>query len=327
MFTLILRIFLTLITLVGAELPLQALHGQALQGQARPDIASAPVRSGGIQFGLRYDGQRYVVSMRPTVTPDAPNQSLSIQVTMRVPHRTGSARFQPANIRPLVTGTFWAPLSRVDAPAENPQFDYISFEVGYPQGDRTVFHWRGGVEVDVFSFENRGACAGIIVLMDDADSFAQLPNSAGTNPGNYIAVLGLNTDDDNDYRGFWGNGLADCQLRSDVRVERYSVRAVTGSDDVRITWTTATETDLLGFHLLAGGTDGRVQLNDVLLPAARSGQAAGETYTFVVTPNDAVDPDETTIYWLRLVTLDDEFIDMELGPVEAAKLYLPLVIA
>ncbi|MCB0158827.1 MAG: hypothetical protein KDD83_11905 [Caldilineaceae bacterium] len=327
MFTLILRIFLTFITLVGAELPLQTLHAQALQTQSLPAEATVPTSRGGIQFGLRYDGPRYVVSMRPTVTPDAPNRSLSIQVTVRVPHGTGGARFQPTNIRSLVNGTNWAPLSRVDAPTENPQFDYISFEVSYTRGDRTVFNWRGGVEVDVFSFENRGVCAGAITLMADADLFAQLPNSAGTNPGNYIAVLGLNADDDNDYRGFRGSGVANCELRNNVRVESSRVRAVAGSNDVRITWTTATEADLLGFHLLAGVAGGRVQLNDVLLPAAQSGQATGETYTFVVTPSDLVEPDETTIYWLRLVTLEQEFIDVELGPVEAAKLYLPFVTA
>lgn len=280
-----------------------------------------PIRPVGIAFGIRYEDGRYIVSMRPTVTPEEPNQSLSAQVTVRVPHADGEDRFVVRNPQPMVQGTFWVPLSRVDAPKENRSADYISFEVSYTLGDRGVFKWAGGQEIDVFSFENSGPCLGPTSLMTNHDAFMP-PNSAGTNPGNYIAIRGLNDVNDNDYVGILGSGIAECGVRTDVRLGNYAVHDLpTG---VLITWQTVIESDVAGFYLKqeVNGTE-LTHLNTDLIAAQHAGQGTGATYSQLVSPSQA--DTEPVRYWLQIVKLNGEPIDILLGPALRPRLHLPLL--
>ena len=48
-----------------------------------------------------------------------------------------------------------------------------------------------------------------------------------------------------------------------------------------LTWRTATETDLAGFHLFRSGAGRTVRLNAKLIPAKRAGQSSGAAYRVV----------------------------------------------
>ena len=152
------------------------------QLQAAPPAAVAATQ--GIAYKLILTGNTYELYMRPDMTPSAPNLTLTAQVTIKVPHGTGLDRFVIADLQSAVLGTIWAASSRVDAPTEAPGFDYLSFVVDFPGGDRSIFKWTANQEIKLFSFKNSGACLGALSLIDnDTDPFNKLPNSVGTNPG------------------------------------------------------------------------------------------------------------------------------------------------
>ncbi|RMG80339.1 MAG: hypothetical protein D6714_14835, partial [Bacteroidetes bacterium] len=78
-------------------------------------------------------------------------------------------------------------VSIVKAPVENPSKDYISIGLN---DDLPQIVYQTGQETLLFTFERVGNCLGEIYLIDnDTDPFAQLPNSAGTNPGNDLGVF------------------------------------------------------------------------------------------------------------------------------------------
>lgn len=171
---------------------------------------STPVVNGGIEYKIVYNAAtgRYEIYLRPNVTPGTPNLTLpSIQVTIKVPHLSGTDAFTPTNIIPYA-GTTWSVTSRVDAPTEANNADYLSFTADF--SNPALFNWSGSQELLAFSFAHGGACAGPLTLMADSDPFNTLPNSAGTNPGNNIAVTGLGADPGNDYLGIYGTNAAQC---------------------------------------------------------------------------------------------------------------------
>jgi hypothetical protein len=168
---------------------------------------------GGVEYRVAWDSaaSRYRVYVRPTITP-SPDLSMTGQVTLRVPHATGTEKFNVSDIQ-FKTGTTWSLSSEVAAPSEDKTVDYLSFT--YTPIDVRAFSFKTGVEQEAFSFKNTGACMGRVTLLDNAnDPFNQPPeaptNSVGTNPGNSFASAGWGTTDDNDYRGNYGDASADC---------------------------------------------------------------------------------------------------------------------
>src|SRR5205823_2480127 len=135
----------------------------------------------------------YVVYMRPNTTPAHGGYTYSAQVTIKVPHGEGETRFVVTNLQSAVADTVWAQRSRIDAPAEAPGADYISFELDPQLSALNAIAWQAGEEVKVFTFENSGSYHGPLALLDGCDPFLA-SNSAGTNPGNQIAILGLGGD-------------------------------------------------------------------------------------------------------------------------------------
>lgn len=176
--------------------------------QAGQTVSAA---AGGVEYRIAWDAsdQRYHVYLRPTTTP-APDLSLTAQVTLRVPHATGSNQFKVEDIQSK-TGTAWNLGSTVTAPPENRLYDYLSFI--YNPVDVHAFAFKAGVEQEVFSFKSSSPCLGDVELMDNAtDPFNQPPanpaNSAGTNPNNQFANAGWGATDDNDYLGNDGSPAA-----------------------------------------------------------------------------------------------------------------------
>ena len=150
---------------------------------------------------------RYEVYLRPKLTPAAPNLTLTAQITLKVPHGSGTNNFTLSNVKSGVTGTAWAATLRINAPAEGSTTDYISFELSFPGGDYQAFHWQANQEVKVFSFQNKGPCLGSVTLLTNTDPFMP-PNSVGTNPGNQITIMGI--DSDNAYLDNYGSTQALC---------------------------------------------------------------------------------------------------------------------
>ncbi len=146
--------------------------------------------------------QRYHVYMYPGSMP-SPNMSLTSQVTLKMPHASGTDSFKVSNITSAVSGITWTESSRINAPKEDTTADYLSFTMNTsnPKG----FQWQDGKALEVFSFANSGTCLGEVALMNNAsDPFNSIPNSMDTNPGNQFANLGWGGSDANHYAGNYG---------------------------------------------------------------------------------------------------------------------------
>lgn len=192
---------------VAPSEPLTITQAEQATAPQAEQISTAP----GVQFKLVQEGGRYVVYMRPTVTPEQPALLMTAQVTIRVPHGAGTDRFEVADLQSGAAEANWSVTSRIDAPAEAPNTDYLSFEFDYESSNFAAYTWQAGQEVPVFSFANSGSYQGALGLMENCDAFIR--NSLNTNPGNQIAILGLNND--NAHLGAYGSQVdAVCQTNS-----------------------------------------------------------------------------------------------------------------
>ena len=145
----------------------------------------------GVQFRISHEASsnEYVVYMTPDSLP-SPDMVLSAQVSLVVPHLTGSKRFVINNVNSAVKGITWINHSRVDAPRENLTADYLSFGLLYSGSKPPVFGWQADKEQRIFSFTNSSGCVAGIKLLENSDPFSQLPNSVHTNPGNEFTNVG-----------------------------------------------------------------------------------------------------------------------------------------
>ncbi|MFN3786610.1 MAG: cadherin, partial [Thiothrix sp.] len=134
-----------------------------------------------------------------------PDISLTGQVTIKAPHAAG---FKVTNLVSTVEGANWVEASRVDAPTEDAQSDYISFSFVGLQGDSARnFAWQAGKEQVVFTFQNAGGCVDGVALMANQDPFNVEKNSANTNPGNQFTNLGWGAVSENHYTGNYGESI------------------------------------------------------------------------------------------------------------------------
>jgi hypothetical protein len=162
--------------------------------------ASASVR---FRIGYETESNNYAVYMTPDAVPK-PDILLSAQVTLIVPHGTG-AGFSVENLSSEVQGINWIDNSRVNAPAENPGADYISFAYYFSGSKIPPFGWAAGQEKKILTFTSNQGCVSGVKLIDSTDPFVHLPNSAGTNPGNDFLNIGWSMS--NAYTGNYGEGV------------------------------------------------------------------------------------------------------------------------
>lgn len=168
-------------------------------GALLPSVLQA---ADGVQYRLGYDaGSRtYGLYMRASATPSNSTTLAGAQVTIKAP-TSAKTPFTVTNFRNLV-GSWRGPGSITPVPKENPGSDYISFDLS----SISDFGFQASVEKLIFTFQNANACLGSVALMDNSDPFNKLPNSASTNPGNHIAVFGMNNNaDKNDFLGVYGS--------------------------------------------------------------------------------------------------------------------------
>ena len=162
-----------------------------------------------------FDTERYTVSVIPQATYTEPQNITSDgQVTIKAP----TNKFIPVEIESLLEGMIWEANSRIDAPAEAPDYDYVSFAlqitggVAYPE-------YKEGVELPLFTFKNAYGCqAGtgnpedaMLYIVDNANDPFMPPNSANANIGNSFSVLGAGGSGDGyGYAGLHNGGGVSC---------------------------------------------------------------------------------------------------------------------
>lgn len=182
---------------------------------------TALAASGGVEYKITWNSSdnRYHLFMRPTTTP-SPDLHLTGQVTIKVPHATGSDKFNVnESSMTMKPGTLWSLGAKIFAPEEDKTSDYFSFNLGML--NPRAFAFQSGQEQEVFSFENTGACLGAVSLMNnDTDPFNQpflqgKRNSVGTNPGNEFSNVGWESLRDGAYLGNYGSA-ANCQAASNT---------------------------------------------------------------------------------------------------------------
>ncbi|MFZ1388672.1 MAG: IPTL-CTERM sorting domain-containing protein [Thiolinea sp.] len=244
----------------------------------------------GIEFSIRWDGTNslYKVYMRPISTP-SPDVSTTAQVTVRVPHAEIPDRFVVSSITPKHTGVIWANNSKVYAPTENPNYDYLSFTANI--SDSRTFKWEAGVEQEVFSFANTGKCLGpVTLIVNKTDPFDIEKNSSGTNPGNEFSNLSWAADSStlSAYVGNYGTA-ADCTGGAAVNTAPKAVddsaTVVSGSAvtiDVLANDTDA-ESDTLSLQSALDGDFGSVLVQGgKLVYTADTNYTGPDTFTYVV---------------------------------------------
>lgn len=174
-----------------------------------------------LEYSIRWDtsDDRYHVYMKPTITPSPKDLSMTGQVTILVPHpQNNEAAFLVHDPQSAIVNTIWSNDSRVDAPSENTQYDYISFSLKAITPN--AFNWQAGEEQEVFHFGNGGDCIGPVKLINNQTDPFNAPilaggqNSAATNPGNQFTNLGWGGADENHYLGNYGSS-ADCRDSQD----------------------------------------------------------------------------------------------------------------
>lgn len=91
-------------------------------------------------------------------------------------------------------------------------------------------------------------------------------------------------------------------------------QAQTTVSGVELTWQTQNETDIIGFHLVRVGGDGRQTLNNELIWAQASGQPTSNSYHFT---DSHVTSGESYEYILQILQTDQGMVEFSLGTVIA----------
>ncbi len=271
---------------------------------------------GGVEYRVGWDSadQRYHVYMRPTTTPD-PDLSLTAQVTLRVPHVSGTngVQFTVQDIQSK-TDTSWTLSSNISAPTENTEFDYLSFT--YNPTNFRAFAFAAGEEQEVFSFKNTGACAGDVIVMDNTnDPFNQPPedpsNSAGTNPSNQFANIGW--DSDNDYIGSYGDAATCSSVVSNhapVATDDSVVVTAGSSTTINVLNNdTDADSDSLNVTSFTQGQYGKVTQKNNALIYTHTGDGTTDSFTYTV--SDGLSSVTATVN----VTIDNSSSDCIAAPI------------
>jgi hypothetical protein len=268
-------------------------HGLILLALLNASQTAFASVSGNIQYKVTWDktDSRYHVFMLPNATP-SPDLSMTGQVTLRVPHATGTNKFtvDESDIRSTNKNT-WILSSTVTAPSEDPNVDYLSFT--FNVNDIKGFKFQANTEQEVFSFKNTAACLGSVELINNlTDPFNQPPeapkNSKNTNPGNSFANAGLGTSNDNDYAGNYGSA-ASCEVTT------VNTKPVATKDSAN-----ATGTDALTIDVLSNDSD--IDNDTLSIKSFTQGTLGKVTQSgkkLIYTPNASVDDIDTFTYTIE----------------------------
>lgn len=137
------------------------------------------------QLDLDADTKIYTVSMLPQVTWEPPyNRTATAQITVKAP----TGLFEMKEFISLTPNVEWVMNSRINSPAEAPDYDYLSFTL-VTTGLEPIDFVKGKA-TKLFCFKNATACTGMVSLMDNKIDAFLPPNSRNANVGNSIGVHG-----------------------------------------------------------------------------------------------------------------------------------------
>ena len=113
------------------------------------------------------------------------------QITLSVPHGEGKNHFEIGTIISPVPKMRWSLNDRADAPAENPDRDYLFISFVNNASPLVLFPIPANTDILLFQFTRTSPClGGVQLISNDTDEF-RTPNSQGINVGNSLSVLGF----------------------------------------------------------------------------------------------------------------------------------------
>ena len=143
-----------------------------------------------LRLALDADGMTYKVYMRSTTAYSGRQALLSTaQVTLAVPHGTGSNRFEVTDLTSPIASMHWLQKDRVDAPIEEPLKDYLFFSFINNSNPLVAFDIAANTDILLFQFKRKGNCLGRAELLDNQTDPFRTPNSKGINVGNSVSLL------------------------------------------------------------------------------------------------------------------------------------------
>lgn len=188
-----------------------------------------------VQFQLSWLPQEsaYLVSMVPQTDWAAPfNITSTAQVSVKVP-----SEFELSNFQNLHDEVTWKIQSTFESPEEAEGFDYFNFNL--VNLGTSKYSYVANQAIQLFKFQNKEGCAGIVSLVDNSKDPFMYPNSQDANIGNQITVLGAKGDA---YSGIYGDGKVDCALvglgeSKFLDVETFSVFPNPVRNNIQVEWT------------------------------------------------------------------------------------------
>jgi hypothetical protein len=157
-------------------------------GSGSVPCTNAPPATCQVEYELeRLPNGTFQVSMIPNVTYTTPNNTTSTQqVSLKVP-----SGFQYTGFTNLVAGATYVQGSRINAPSQAPNSDYILFNLS--NLGTTALTYSAGVKVPLFTFNQVGTCNGTnLALMPDSDPFTA---NTSYNSKQQLTVLGYGQPD------------------------------------------------------------------------------------------------------------------------------------
>lgn len=122
----------------------------------------------------------------------------SSQITLVVPHGSGSNYFQISSPSSPISNMRWVFSGRTDAPTENPDYDYLFFSFINNTLPIVKFDIIANQEILLFTFKRTSQCAGRVYVFNNQTDPFRFPNSIGINTGNSFTIFGAGGDA---YRG------------------------------------------------------------------------------------------------------------------------------
>lgn len=185
-------------------------NGNAWSGNYDQGSAECPACEKPIEYtiALLPDGETYQVSLRSTTSYEGV-QALtnSAQVTVVAP--TGG--FSVLDVESI--NGIWSNNTNVEAPDENPNFDYFIF--GLINNGTGDIPYIAGEELPLFTFKNGGFCTGDVALIEANDLFYP-PNNLSINAGNEIVIFGYGNQ--NAWCGNYGSPAPCLSVRVEARL-------------------------------------------------------------------------------------------------------------
>lgn len=148
------------------------------------------------KISLDADKSTYRIYMKSSISYSGSQARIgSAQVTIIVPHGTtnkfivGQIKGKMITNNGATSEMLWSS-TRVEAPIENINADYLSF--GFNNSASPIlFDIAANQEIEILNFKNTGTCLGIVSLFNNTNDPFNSPNSVNSNPGNSISVAGF----------------------------------------------------------------------------------------------------------------------------------------